>query len=180
MDAVSKNLISPAYQAQLQDLHFSDQKWGTTGGKWLTPIVKFIHDQECDSVLDYGCGKGFLMEGLRRSLPVSFPIEGYDPGIDMLSALPRPADLVTCTDVLEHIEPEYLDGVIAHIAEVARKAAFFVISTRRAKAILPDGRNAHLIIQGREFWQERIAPHFDQIGVTVDEGRCELIVKAWK
>ncbi len=79
------------------------------------------------SVLDYGCGKGTLAEA------VSFEIREYDPAIAGKDENPLPADLVICTDALEHIEPEYLDAVLVHIASLTRMAAFFVVHTGRAQ-----------------------------------------------
>ena len=35
----------------------------------------------CTSVLDYGTGKGLLVERLRRELPESINVEGYDPAV---------------------------------------------------------------------------------------------------
>jgi hypothetical protein len=117
-------------------------------------------------VLDYGCGKGNL--GIGRK---------YDPAIPEYAKDPDPADLVVCTDVLEHIEPECLEDVLKHIQSKCRKKAFFVISTRPAKKILPDGRNAHLIIQPSGWWVSTLSRYFS-IESTSQKKPDELIVIA--
>lgn len=97
-------------------------------------------------ILDYGCGKSTL----QQQLP--FKIQQYDPAVPKYSTLPDPADIVVCTDVLEHIEPDNLGNVLLHIHSLAKKAAFLVIATRPAKKILEDGRNAHLIVKDMVWW----------------------------
>ena len=49
-----------------------------------------------------------------------------------------------------------LDTVLAHIRLLARKIAFLVINTRIANKVLPDGRNAHLIIEPGTWWDGRL------------------------
>jgi hypothetical protein len=80
----------------------------------------------------------------------------YDPGIPGKDHLPKPADLVVCTDVLEHIEPELLDGVLRHLYLLAGRGAYLVIATRLARELLPDGRNAHLIVQEPPWWLAKL------------------------
>jgi len=80
----------------------------------------------------------------------------YDPAVTGMDDTPLFADLVTCCDVLEHIEPERLDRVLAHIRSLARKAVFFVVATRPANKLLPNGENAHLIIESAEWWEARV------------------------
>jgi hypothetical protein len=70
--------------------------------------------------------------------------------------LPKPSDILVCTDVLEHIEPTLLDNVLDHIERLTREVALLVISCRPANAVLPDGRNAHLIIETPDWWLEKL------------------------
>lgn len=105
-------------------------------------------------ILDYGCGK----RGLERAL--GFDIHNYDPAIDSLKHNNMPHELVYCGDVLEHIEPDCLEDVLADIKRCSIKATLLVICTRPAKKSLPDGRNAHLIVQNADWWRTRIRRHF--------------------
>jgi len=113
-----------------------------------------MYVDKTDEVFDYGCGKGTLNENL------DINIKEYDPAITGKEAPPQPADVVMCTDVLEHIEPECLNAVFKDLARVVKRHGFFTIATREARKVLPDGRNAHLIIQPPEWWLEQLAEHF--------------------
>jgi len=64
---------------------------------------------------------------------------------------------VVCGDVLEHVEPECLDDVLAELRRVTQEVGLFVVHLTAAKKTLPDGRNAHLIQQPADWWQARIA-----------------------
>jgi hypothetical protein len=85
------------------------------------------------------------------------------PPFHRVAALPGFADLVVCTDVLEHVEPELLDTVLRHLRSLARKAVFVVIATRPSNKTLSDGRNAHLIVETAEWW----IAHLIEAGFTV-------------
>ena len=87
-------------------------------------------------------------------------IRGYDPCIPGLDSIPEPADFVVCTDCLEHIEPDYLDNVLDDLNRVTKKIGFFAIATGPAVKILDDGRNAHLIQEGMDWWKSRLETRF--------------------
>src|SRR5688500_13808076 len=87
-------------------------------------------------VLDYGCGKQFLKEAIEQ---YGYKVTGYDPAIDGLEATPEPHDIVYCGDVLEHIEPELLDGVLEDLRRVTKLAAILVVNSDPAGKKLPDG-----------------------------------------
>lgn len=80
--------------------------------------------------------------------------------IPQLSGTPQPADMVACTDVLEHVEPHLIENVISHIASLARVCCFLVIATGPASKTLNDGRNAHLIQKPLDWWLGQLCPHF--------------------
>lgn len=131
-------------------LHASRGSYGKSGKRWASK-VRYMRGS---TVLDYGCGKGTLKETL------GWDIDEYDPAIPGKDAEPEVHDCVVCTDVLEHIEPECLDDVLAHIVSLMRLSGLLVVATRPAKKSLPDGRNAHLIIQPWYWWEEKISEHF--------------------
>lgn len=119
-------LISERYLSLNKDLH--DQgSYGRKGDKWTARVKQLLDQFKPDTVLDYGCGQGALSRSLDRH------IAEYDPAIEGKNSLPAPADLVICTDVLEHIEPELLDNVLDHLKKVTHMALFAVICTRPAK-----------------------------------------------
>lgn len=143
-------MISNEYRELMVETH-KDEKWGKSAGFYIGYLQDFISSS---NILDYGSGKCALKE--------HYPdIKCYDPAFD--DELPECADIVLCIDVLEHVEPKYLDDVINHVASLSKQKAFFAISTREAKKILPDGRNAHLIIQDSDWWHKKLSSHFDKL-----------------
>jgi hypothetical protein len=182
-------LISRHYRNQLIELHGLDMTWGTTGIEYFPEVSRMVREHKITSLLDYGCGKGELLAMIRDAMASKPPIiaeclvraDGYDPAIEEYSALPSPAELIVSTDAFEHFEPENLDAILGHIAATMTKRGFFVIATHRARAILPDGRNAHLIQEGEDFWMERLKNHFEFVTIkTCNQGRARLYVEVSK
>lgn len=163
-------LISDEYQRLNSALHNTVPTYGQSGKRHILTLRNLCKEYDTLDVLDYGCGKSTLA----RNLP--FTIQQYDPAIAAYSALPEPADIVVCTDVLEHIEPELLDNVLTHLASLTKKVGFFTASTRPAKKTLADGRNAHLIVESAEWWIEKIKHYFVITGITEMQNEVMLIV----
>jgi 2-polyprenyl-3-methyl-5-hydroxy-6-metoxy-1,4-benzoquinol methylase len=153
-------LISGKYQAMQRILHSQPRGYGGRGDKWALVVLTLMAQYEATSVLDYGCGQGSLrrtvMQHPKREAPAGVRFDEYDPAIIGKDSLPSFADLVVCTDVLEHIEPDRLDAVLAHLKLLARKAIFAVISLKESNKVLADGRNAHLIIRPSTWWKTRL------------------------
>jgi hypothetical protein len=142
--------VSDAYRFQLQLKH-ARTRWGTSGQDHAPEILAFARQLGAETALDYGCGVGTLKPRLR---PHRLIVQEYDPGIRVRDRLPGPADLVVCTDVLEHVEPERVGAVWAHLRRLTRKGAYVVVSCRPAQHRLPDGRNAHLTVMEPWFWRQ--------------------------
>ena len=148
-------MISDEYRDQNRLLHEQSADYGSGSGlKFSTFIRDVMKRTGSTTVLDYGCGKGTLKDALGDC------VTNYDPAVEKWSAEPAPADLVVCTDVLEHVEPEFLDDVLDHIRALTLKAAFFVISCRPAHRHLPDGRNAHLTVEPPDWWTAKLGKRF--------------------
>jgi hypothetical protein len=145
------DVVSPAYRMQLVALH-NQQRWGADGGKHTAAVRALWQKFQPKTVLDYGCGENRLAESLKEE----FRISGYDPGIPTRASMPKPCDMLICTDVLEHVEPAKLDAVLDHIWRVTGQVGYLVISTKLANAVLPDGRNAHLSVHAPEWWMEKL------------------------
>lgn len=142
------DLISPEYLQTLRAAHDADSSWGTTAGRMAGEVRSLMAQHGAARVLDYGCGKGVLAEALPGM------VTNYDPAT--YPERPAPHDLVVCIDVLEHIEPAALEAVLDDLQALTRRALFLLISTRPAVAVLPDGRNAHLIVRPAEWWVEHV------------------------
>lgn len=147
-------LITEDYRKLNAQLHSERPDYGISGAKYAEHILEFSRMLNTKDILDYGCGKRTLQDAL------GFDIRNYDPCITEFSAPPEPADLLVCTDVLEHIEPECLDEVLSDIKRCTKKIGFLTIATRPAKKFLADGRNAHLIQKDARWWLDKLWQHF--------------------
>lgn len=147
-------LITEDYKKLNLQLHNDNPLYGTSGHKYASVVLDIAGKINTKDILDYGCGKQTLEKEL------GFSINNYDPCITELSASPQPADLVVCTDVMEHIEPDCLDDVLAHLRILCKKAIFLSVATRPARKTLADGRNAHLIIESGQWWFNKISEFF--------------------
>jgi 2-polyprenyl-3-methyl-5-hydroxy-6-metoxy-1,4-benzoquinol methylase len=146
-------LISDEYRRLNYELH-QKGNYGISGAKYAADILRLTDAHGFRSILDYGCGKGLLKKALDGHC--SAPIVEYDPAFPEKADLPKPADLVVCGDVLEHVEPECLEAVLDHIRDLAKRAVFLVIATRHASKHLSDGRNAHLIVEPASWWMPKL------------------------
>lgn len=151
----SPELISPYYREQNAELHSMRPDYGANGHRYASQIRELAEAMDAKSILDYGCGKGTLADAL-----INFNVINYDPAFEKWSSTPEPADLVICGDVLEHIEPEYLDAVLDDLVRVTKKCLFANIATRPAAKTLPDGRNTHLIQQNLQWWIPKLWDRF--------------------
>lgn len=147
-------LISAEYVRLNADLHRTNLAYGVGGGRHAHVVTKMCEALKTTSVLDYGCGKGYLA----KEMP--FPIWEYDPAIPGKQESPRPADIVVCTDVLEHIEPDKLVAVLRDLQRVMRQAGYFVIHMGQSSKTLADGRNSHLIVQDADWWRRKLGAYF--------------------
>ena len=136
----------------------------------------------CSSVLDYGTGKGLLVERLRRELPASISVTGYDPAVECWSKRPEgPHDIVTCLDVLEHVEIGSIDSTIREIESLSGLFCYVVVELQPAVKRLADGRNAHVLLAPAEWWISRFSQVFSCITafpIKHDSGADQKIVLA--
>lgn len=122
-------------------------------------ILSLIENHDIETVLDYGCGKGALSSKL--AVEFALKVAQYDPGVPQLAKPPRdPADLVICTDVLEHVEVEKLSNVLNHIRDLTKKVAYFVVHTGDCGNKLADGSPAHITQMARASWEVLIGEVF--------------------
>jgi Methyltransferase domain len=173
-------LISSDYLKQQQWLHQNCDDYGIKSVLFSPIVSTLINQLNIKNMLDYGCGKGRLLSAL--TLNHSIECFQYDPAIEKFSSLPDPQEFVCCIDVLEHIEPENLDSVFNHLHFLILKYGFFTIHTEAAIKILPDGRNAHLIQQPKEWWLPKINARFNiiQIYELPDGFACLILNKKYQ
>lgn len=147
-------LISSDYQQLNREMHKRD--FGGGGYKRVPYILPLIKDEKIKTVLDYGCGQGTFGQHLKTECP-EVVVTNYDPARKEWDKRPEGLfDLVVCTDVLEHIEPEYIDNVISDLLCYTGRYCFLLIACVEANKVLPDGRNAHLIQEQPNWWFNKL------------------------
>ena len=155
--------ISEDYRVEQQKLH-ENPKYGVASLSFAPIVRSLLRLGKCASLSDYGAGKCNLKKALRLRDGSGIRYQPYDPAFPDYGT-PQPADLVTCIDVLEHIEPNSLDAVISELSSISQKLAFMTVHTGPAKKVLTDGRNAHLIQESTSWWLGRFEPYFDILHV---------------
>jgi hypothetical protein len=146
-----RSMISKEYLEFNRQLHEKHPEYGVSGSRYVE-IVRPFALWGRKAILDYGCGKAIL----GSNLGPAYKVTNYDPAIDEYSADPDPHPVVVCTDVMEHIEPEFVDDVLKNIRRLALEYAIFAICQKDALKVLPDGRNAHISKHPFPWWEERL------------------------
>jgi hypothetical protein len=165
-------MISDTYKELNRKLHKDNEHYGVSGRKYLD-VVRPLSNHGRFTILDYGCGKATL----KAALGPAYKVTNYDPCVKEYEERPAPHDIVICTDVMEHVEPEHIDNVLKDIRSLTKQVAFFSISIVPALKVLDDGRNAHISLHPIAWWKERllqcgfeITHMFDEDGTQADFG----------
>lgn len=118
-------------------------------------LETIIYKHDPTSILDFGCGIGSLVNTLALKFPKK-KICGYDPGNKNFSNKfeNQKFDLVISTDVLEHIEPVFLNQTLEFLKHKSNRF-YHLIALAPSRLILPDGRNAHLILKPKDWWRDQ-------------------------
>ena len=159
----STGLITKHYISSLKRIHSNENRQKGFGGKVkpLGQFVELMNKWQPSTLLDYGCGKGTILGHLTTTYPSTL-CEGYDPAVSEFEKIRNETyDCVLSVDVLEHIEPTFLSNVLNHINELSEKYIYLRIDTKPARKRLPNGTNAHLIIESEKWWTKVLA---DTIG----------------
>ena len=168
--APSGTLITEDYRRMQQELH-KNPNYGVASVGYAPLVADVIRSQGARELLDYGAGKGRLGQTLKQQFNIDITLYHYDPAIPEWSAPPQPRQLVTCIDVLEHIEPDCLPNVLDDLKRVTLGFGVFTVHTGPAVKVLADGRNAHLIQQPSSWWLPQFMARFDLVAFNrVDHG----------
>jgi hypothetical protein len=200
-DAITRDaLISPEYLAEQVRLHAEPRGYGGRGDKWadvVAALIQAVHthkeiaaigersQDEPLTVLDYGCGQGKLgpaVMGKFLDSPLIVAWANLDHARPEFRRMPDPADLVVCTDVLEHIEPEKIMAVLDHLRALTRVELFTVISLVPTEKKLSDGRQAHILLKPESWWRMAMeAAGFEPRGSDFPNPKPEKqFVQAWR
>jgi hypothetical protein len=157
-----ERLISNDYRRQQEELH-KDPNYGTASIHYAPLVARVINQYQVDRMLDYGAGKGNLFKTLVKDKLLQRPlkVQHYEPSNPEWAFEPDPCEMVACIDVLEHVEPHLIENVLDDLQRVTQRIGAFSIATEPAMKTLPDGRNAHLIVEDMGWWLPKILERFD-------------------
>jgi hypothetical protein len=151
--------ISEEYLKRQKQLH-QKPDYGVISLEYAQMVIDIANETDSKSISDYGAGKGLLQKEMNRLGKSNFQYYPYDPAFREYGD-PKEADLVCCIDVLEHVEPQYLEAVLHDLFRITLKAGFFTIHTGPAAKHLSDGRNAHLIQKPSSWWLPLFCEHWE-------------------
>ena len=153
--------------AGLHKKHVSYGKGFVRDNHWRE-ILGFCRDNQVESVLDFGCGKGKLVAKLHKE---NYGCVGYDPAIEKFKTFPRNKqfDLVVSLDVFEHLLEETWLEELEKIKSVNPKFIYLHIVTIEAVHFLPDKRNAHTLVKDEDWWVEQLCENLPQYRTKYEE-----------
>jgi len=122
--------ISETYREEQERLH-ENPNYGVASIGFAPIVSDLINKLGVTELLDYGAGKGNLAKHL--SVDHEVEVKHYDPARPEWAKRPDSAQMVACIDVLEHIEPEYLDEVLDVLWRRARRDQFPIAALQRGR-----------------------------------------------
>lgn len=121
-------------------------------------IGSLIRRTGARTLLDYGSGRGDAYEPpheIHRAWGVERPFL-YDPAFEQHDLLPPDGitfDGVICSDVLEHVPKNQVEGVINDLFELSSGFVWASVCCRFAKKTFPDGTNLHVTVESIDWWR---------------------------
>ena len=145
---------------------------------------------ERETLVDYGCGTGraardWAEKGLEvtavdiaencldKGVQEEFPFEFKEACLWQLPEFIG-GDYAYCTDVLEHIPEQFIEGTLAIIAERTSKAAYFVVATFDDQWF---GLKLHMTVKTAAWWKELFTKCFPGATYEINAGRLHVL---WK
>lgn len=124
-------------------------------------------------VIDIGSGRGQLIQRIRQRHPSAhitsvdlsrFHDEKVDAFVrcdlsvaDDRESLVGTYGILTCTDVLEHLDKSYLDAVLRRFSEMA---GLSILAIANHSDVI-NGVELHTIQEDHHFWEGRMSRHFE-------------------
>ena len=166
--------ISDDYRNAQKKLH-ENPNYGVASLQYAPIVKEVIQKIGAKSISDYGAGKCRLRMKLKELGLQKFCYFPFDPAFPEYGE-PKEAELVCCIDVLEHVEPFYVEAVLIDLRKITNGLGFFTIHTGPAVKTLADGRNAHLIQNPASWWLPKLCDHFEILHLQASPGGFWIVV----
>tara|TARA_R100000005_G_C4999281_1_gene205994 strand:- start:981 stop:1616 length:636 start_codon:yes stop_codon:yes gene_type:complete len=171
------------YSKQYKQLHNEKSKQygnghrGNSTNKDYESMIEWLKKSSSKNILDYGCGKGRLVERLKKD---SYNCWGFDLGVpdsqffaeiknyvsNKNKWFDKNIDTIICYDVMEHILEDDIDKILSDFIKYDANNIYFLISTVLAKTILPNGMNAHVTVKDTDWWVEILKNKFPDYDIN--------------
>lgn len=134
-------------------------------------LNEFLKEKDFTSLIDIGTGRGHMFSAISANKLTDIVITDLAQfnmlpyrfyAIDLLNFknfhknFNRKFDVLTCLDVLEHLEEKYLDDVLHEFSLLADN---FVFTAANHEEIIGP-YNLHKTCQPRSFWEDKFSTYF--------------------
>jgi hypothetical protein len=160
--------ISDYMLQQNEEFHIVRKDYGSFGYKWAKGVTALVKLYNINSIIDFGAGKKTLEKS------IDMDIQSYDPAFDGPEPNLTPADLLVCTHVLEHVEPEFLSSTLEYLNTLTKKVFLIAVDNGVSGKILPDGMESNLIQKDMTWWQAQLETAFNTSVINIDR---QLFIK---
>ena len=168
---------NPEQQKYEQMWQLDDYRRYAPGEQLAMEFLKHADPPENSRIIDFGCGTGrgalkIASQG-HRVVMLDFATNCLDARVavavesgslcfyqhDLLNPSPsEAADYGYCTDVMEHIQPEYVDTVLENVLNGAKRV-FFQISLQHDGCGALINETLHLTVKTMEWWTKMLRKH---------------------
>jgi SAM-dependent methyltransferase len=176
----SRNAYNEDYYengAELKISGYQNYRWLPEQTKSMcSSIVDFAGIERTNSVLDFGCAKGFIVRAMNdlgydcyggdiSEYAISRSHESIKERLTLLDPermedwfLHRNFDIVLCKDVLEHIPYESIDSLLSVLRRISPRLLAIIPLGENGKYVIPDYENdvTHVIRENHAWWHERL------------------------
>jgi 2-polyprenyl-3-methyl-5-hydroxy-6-metoxy-1,4-benzoquinol methylase len=186
---------------------FSKRRFSQQVGPALSQFINRHVNLRGKIVMDYGCGDGALLKILRSSGAILIGSDFREPAgfaplptsqkefradqpyfvrDDSLSVLAGKADLVLLIEVVEHLEDEFLDAIIANVNTLLSPGGHLLVTTPHQEDLQANTVNCpdcgcvfHRVQHVRSWSAETLSRRFADAGlkqisvITTDLGRAQ-------
>jgi hypothetical protein len=138
-------------------------------------LVKNVLTQyRISTLLDYGCGgSDYEAAGFDGALSAKeyFGLDQvfrYEPARDLDER--KKADALVCFDVLEHVFIADLPNIVRELFSLANRLLVVNVACYSAKALLPNGENAHITVRPPHWWKglfDSIALEYPEVSILL-------------